>query len=109
MAGLLLSVGVEVLGILAYYGQSGGFALDYGSQWQVSGPNFFAYASNLFLSVPTIQAPTMIMALGIVLLMLTSYARVFVTLLHFGSSRNLKYALISVILFLLLTLTLLAH
>lgn len=109
MGGLILSVGVEVVGILAYYGQSGGFALEFTSQWQMTGSNFFAYALNLLYLIPSTGVPTIIMALGIVLLMLTSYTRVFVTFLYFGFARNRKYAAVSIILFFLLSLTLLAH
>jgi uncharacterized membrane protein len=49
------------------------------------------------------------MALGVVFLMLTSYARVFTTVLHFAFAENLKYTLISLFLFAVLTVALLAY
>lgn len=109
IGGLVLSVSVEVLGIALYYQQSGGFGFDYAASWQVTGPNFFLYVKDLLVSMTSVQAPMAVMALGIVLLMLTSYACVFATFIYFGSARNLKYALVSAVLFLLLTLTLLVH
>ncbi|MDV3293839.1 MAG: DUF1634 domain-containing protein, partial [Nitrososphaerales archaeon] len=75
--GLVLSVAITALGIVSYYVQSGGFGFNYTPEWQMKGANFFLYASALLDSLLTTQAPATLMALGIVLLMLTSYARVF--------------------------------
>jgi uncharacterized membrane protein len=109
IGGLIASVAIEAIGILAYYVQSGGFSSEFTPQWQVTGPNFFAYTSHLLESVLSVQAPTAVMALGVVLLMLTSYSRVFGTLLYFAFAKNLKYSVISLFLFVVLTLTLLVH
>lgn len=109
IGGLVLSVAVEVIGILAYYTESGGFAYQYTPQWQMTGSNFFVYFFSLVGSMGAVPDPIAIMALGVVLLMLTSYARVFATLLHFAFVRNFKYAMISLFVFLVLTITLLAH
>jgi uncharacterized membrane protein len=108
IGGLAVSVTVEILGILAYYGQSGTFNFDYSPQWQMTGQNFFAYAVKLLSSV-AIASPTALMALGIVLLMMTSYARVFTTVLYFLFGKNLIYTVISLFVFLLLTIALIVH
>jgi uncharacterized membrane protein len=63
IGGLLLSMGIEVIGIFAYYVQSGGFSSEFTSQWQVTGPNFFAYLYYLLSSVYYLESPTAIMAL----------------------------------------------
>jgi len=108
IGGVSLSVAVEVLGIAMYYTQTGGFASGYTPDLQVSGTNFFTYVFDLFVSLASFKA-TRIMALGVILLMLTAYARSFVTFLHFAFSRNPKYATMSLILLILLTLTLLTY
>lgn len=92
-----------------YYQQSSTFAFDYTREWQVTGPNFFAYFLNLLISLASVQNPFAIMALGVALLMLTSYTRVLVTLFYFTVVRNPKYVAISIFLFAALTLTLLEH
>lgn len=108
IGGLALSVAVEIVGISALYVQTGGFDYQFSSAWQMSGPDFFSYASSLLGSVGGLN-PIAIMALGVVLLMLTSYARVFATMLHFAFVRNLKYTMISLFVFVVLTITLIAH
>jgi len=109
IGGLALSVALELIGISAFYAQSGGFNYQFTPQWQMTGSNFFAYTFSLLDSVGTFQNPIAIMALGVVILMFTSYARVFTTLLHFAFVKNIKYTLISIFLFVALTITLFAH
>ena len=109
IGGLVLSMAVEVIGILAYYAQSGGFDYQFTPQWQMTGADFFSYSFSLGASMKGVPDPIAIMALGVVLLMLTSYARVFATLLHFAFAKNLKYAVISLFVFTVLTVTLLVH
>ncbi len=109
IGGLILSVAITTLGIVGYYVQSGGFGFDYTTQWQMKGTDFFSYTSGLLSSLLIGQAPVAMMALGIVLLMLTSYARVLTTMILFAFSKNLKYTIISLLVFLILTVTLLTH
>lgn len=109
IGGLVVSVAVILLGLFGYLVQSGSSSLEYTANWQMTGPDFFSYLWNLVVSLSLRQAPTQTMALGIVLLMLTSYVRVFATALLFAVSRNLKYSVISLFVFLLLTLTLVTH
>jgi uncharacterized membrane protein len=108
VGGLAISVTVEVLGILAYYSQSRTFGFDYTPQWQMTGQNFFSYAVRLLSSI-SIASPTTLMALGILLLMMTSYARVFTTVLYFVFAKNLVYTVISLFVFLVLTVALAAY
>jgi uncharacterized membrane protein len=108
IGGLVFSLIAEVAGILLYYRQSGGFTFDYSQQWQLAGPNFFAYTLNLLSTLPSLQSATL-MAFGIILLMLTSYVRVLGTLVYFVFGRNLMYSLITLFVFLVLTVALLAY
>ncbi len=107
--GLVVSTVVTVVGILLYFAQSGTFSFDFSSQWQVSGPNFFAYALGVIDSASSFEVPTGMMALGVILLMLTSYTRVFATVLYFAFAKNAKYTVISFVVLTVLTLTLLIH
>ena len=100
---------VEVIGISAYYVQSGGFSYQFTPQWQMVGSNFFSYFFSLVASMGGVPDPIAIMALGVVLLMLTSYVRVFATLIHFAFVKNLRYTTISLFVFIVLTITLFAH
>lgn len=109
IGGLIVSILAETLGIATYYAQSGGFNFDFSSQWQMAGPDFFSYSYELLGSAGIFEAPIALMALGVVLLMLTSYLRVFATMLHFAFARNWRYTGISLFLFAVLTITLLVH
>jgi uncharacterized membrane protein len=109
IAGLTVSVAVILIGILGYAVQSGGSSIEYTAGWQMTGPDFFAYLWNLLVSLSLSQSPVATMSLGVVLLMLTSYVRVLATAVVFAFSKSAKYTLISLLVFLLLTLTLVTH
>jgi uncharacterized membrane protein len=109
IGGLVISVAVILIGILGYVVQSGGASLEYTAKWQMTGPDFFVYLWNILVSLSTTESPAATMSLGVVLLMLTSYVRVFATAVVFAFSNSMKYTFISLLVFLLLTLTLLTH
>lgn len=109
MGGLALSVAFEVIGIALFYAQSGSFNYQFTPQWQMTGPDFFTYTLSLLESAGTYSSPIALMALGVAILMLTSYVRVLTTLLHFAFVKNLKYTAICIFVLLLLTITLYVH
>lgn len=105
IGGVALSFATEVIGLVLYYLQTGGFAVDFSSQWQLTGSNFFSYVAG-FLSAPAGFSATRVMAVGIVILMLTPYVRVLASAVHFGTARNSKYLLFTLFVLTVLTLTL---
>ncbi len=105
IGGVALSFAIEVIGLILYYAQTGGFAVDFSSQWQLTGSSFFSYVAGL-PSSPAGFSATRVMAMGIVILMLTPYVRVLASAVHFGTVRNLKYLLFTVFVLTVLTLSL---
>ena len=105
IGGVALSFATEVIGLALYYLQTGGFAVDFSSQWQLTGSNFFAYVAG-FLSAPTRFSAARVMAVGIVILMLTPYVRVLASAVHFGTVKNSKYLLFTLFVLTVLTLSL---
>src|SRR3989454_12201274 len=108
MIGVLVSLTVEVVG-LGYYATTESLQVDFTSRWQTSGNDFFAYAWGTLLSVGEGATPLSLIALGIVLLMVTPYVRVLASVVYFTVERNPKYALISLFVLSVLTISLKAH
>ncbi len=106
IGGVALSFITEVIGLVLYYVQTGGFAVDFSSQWQLTGSNFFSYVAGLFSNLNSGAMATRVMAVGIIILMLTPYVRVLASAVHFGTSRNLKYLLFTVFVLTVLTISL---
>jgi uncharacterized membrane protein len=109
IAGVIVSVALEALGLFLYYIQGSEATSAFTSEWQLSGRDFFAYAASLIVSFASAPTPISIMALGIVLLMLTPYLRVLASTVYFGASKDLKYALITLYVLVILTLSLTVH
>ncbi len=109
IGGVVASILTEILGLSLYYAETGGFNWDYTSVWQLTGPNFFAYAGSLSLGLANGLGPTRIMALGIILLMLTPYLRVIASVIYFGQVRDSKYLFFTLFILTVLTLSLVLH
>ena len=106
--GVLVSLAVEAVG-LGFYATTESLQVDFTSRWQTSGNDFFAYAWGTLLSLGEGATPLSLIALGIVLLMVTPYLRVLASVVYFAVERNPKYALISLFVLAVLTISLKAH
>ena len=105
IAGVVVSLVVESYGLYLYYITTHG--LDVAPAWSLSGRNFFADAINLFASLEGNAAnPFAVMAAGIVVLMLTPYIRVLSSVAFYGTEKDAKYSLITILVLMVLTLSL---
>ena len=107
--GVLVSLAVEGVGLGYYYATTESLQVDFTSRRQTSGNDFFAYAWGTLLSLGVGATPLSLIGLGIILLMFTPYLRVFASTLYFTAERNPKYALISLFVLAVLTISLKAH
>ncbi len=105
----MVSVLVEVVGLIGYLGNGGGTMIVFTPQWRTGGSDFFTYARTLILSLFSGVNAVSLMALGIVLLMLTPYLRVVTSVVYFGSKKDLKYTVITATVLAILTLSLALH
>lgn len=110
ISGVLASVIIEILGIANYYLTTGSLDILFQPNQSMRGANFFEYSTSLFTQLSSgVWAPMQLLSLGIVLLMITPYVRVLVSVVYFGFARNLKYLFITVFVLIILTASLLLH
>ncbi len=109
MIGVFASLLVEIAGLGYYITSRGSLEVDFSSNWQTSGKDFFAYGWGTLTSLAQGANPIGLMALGIVMLMITPYVRVLTSVVYFGVRRNPKYALMSLFVLAVLTFSLATH
>jgi len=110
IVGVIASVLFEIVGIFGYYYSNRDLSIVFAPDFALRGSNFFAYAAQ------TIQAllfrkwtSISVLAFGLVLLIITPYVRVVVSVAYFGLARNVKYLLITLFVLTTLTASLLLH
>jgi uncharacterized membrane protein len=110
IVGVLGSVAVETVGILAYYRSSGSLEILFQPQYALSGTDFFAYCAAIFAETAQgLWTPFGILGLGVALLMITPYVRVVASVIYFGLVKNMKYVFITLFVLVVLTASLMVH
>ncbi len=107
--GVVVSLVIEVIGIGSYVLGGGTLTISFGSEWQTGGRDFFAYAKQVAFSLGQGVNSISLIALGIIVLMITPYIRVVTSVIYFVVENNPKYALISLFVLTVLTISLIAH
>ena len=102
-AGVIASLVLESTGILLKYLQTGDSSIGLTSQWLATGGNFFGFASSTFGSVVAGATPFGLTALGVIVLLLTPYARIVAAVVYYTFERDWKY--VSITLFVLAVVT----
>lgn len=113
IVGVFLSLVLISIGLVSYYTPRG-FSSEphFTTKWQMDGSNFFSYMDNFISLRSTTHFDSnaiKIMALGLVILIITPFMRVFASVVFFGLSRNYKYLLITSFVLITLTVSLIAH
>lgn len=103
--GVVLSLVILTIA-LALYMSSTGPEVVLSEEYRVYSPNFFEYMKNI---AKIDFVPSGLMAIGLILLMLTPYARVVASFIYFSARRDLKYSLITAFVLIVLTVSLLTH
>jgi len=107
--GVAVSVVLEVVGIVLYYGAYGTLEISSSPNFYITGENFFVFViekfSNLFVS----ENALLFMTLGIIVLILTPYTRAITSFIYFSWEKNSKYMLITLFVLVVLTISLLLH
>jgi uncharacterized membrane protein len=107
VSGVVISLILEVIGMILFYDTYGDFRISDGKLMFVHGKNFFSFIFDLFTSGT--EKPILFMTLGIGVLMVTPYMRVILSVGYFIWVRNTKYVVITLFVLTLLTLSLLAR
>lgn len=107
--GVVTSLAFEVIGIALFYHSHGHFHILEDKAMFIRGQDFFDFICGLFCGNYVQESAAFLMPLGIALLIVTPYMRVIVSFLYFGWRRDVKYALITMFVLVVLTISLGLH
>ena len=105
---MVISLLLESAGLVLFYRSSGSLAISHGGPVIVRASDFFALLGRLFLPASSCGS-LRLMTFGIAALILTPYVRAALSVIYFASARNFKYLAITLFVFIILTVSLLAH
>jgi uncharacterized membrane protein len=106
ITGVVISLLVEAIGILLYYLSYGHFDISEERTLFIHGRNYFDFLIELFQGGSMDKKAVFLMSLGVVILILTPYVRVLMSVLYFAWEKNIKYILITLFVLVLLTISL---
>ncbi len=106
ITGVVISLLVEAIGILLYYLSYRHFNISSERTLFIQGGNFFDFMIELFKGDYAGKKAVFLMSVGVVILILTPYVRVLMSVLYFGWEKNTKYILITLFVLVLLTISL---
>ncbi len=107
--GVITSLILVGVGILLFHSHFGYLAISEKKEMFLREKNFFYFFLDLLRGEPGRDKAVWVMTLGIAVLILTPYARVILSVLYFMGRRDLRYTLITLFVFTLLTLSLGLH
>lgn len=106
--GVLASVVFESVGLALNYSQTHDLSLTLSPAWNVQSRNFFSFVVTALPSVVTAPSAVSLVSLGIILLMLTPYARVVASVVYYGVIRDYRYLGITLLVLTIITISLIA-
>ncbi len=107
--GVIASLVLEVIGMVLFYRAYGQLGISQDKTVFIYGRDFFTFIYNQFREGRSEGSAILFMTAGIVVLLLTPYVRVILSVFYFGWERNLKYVLITLFVFAVLTASLIFH
>jgi uncharacterized membrane protein len=102
---VIISLILEMTGIILFYHSYGNLDVSQRKEVFIRGHDLFAFVANLLRGGNRQKDGILLMTLGITALILTPYLRVIMSVFHFAGEKNIKYALITLIVLILLTLS----
>jgi uncharacterized membrane protein len=107
--GVVTSLLLGVVGMAVFYRFHGHMNISHKREMFVHGQNFFDFLYGLTRGYQAKEGGMFLMILGIAVLIITPYIRVILSVLYFLWKRDMKYVLITVFVFLVLTASLYLH
>jgi uncharacterized membrane protein len=105
--GVIFSIIFLSIGVIIYLIQTKEIILE--ENWTLKGENLFIVLINIFNKIFQNNLSYTFMAIGILLLMLTQYIRVIVSVAYFSIIKDWKYVVITLIVFIILTLSIIGY
>lgn len=107
--GVMLSLILEVIGIIVFYHVYGNLDVSESGRMFIHAKDFFNFIYRLFEGEYAQDKAILIMVLGISILILTPYLRVIMSVFYFAWERNIKYMGITLFVLIILTISLIIH
>jgi uncharacterized membrane protein len=107
--GVILSLILEVIGIIVFYHVYGNLDVSESGRMFIHAKDFFNFIYRLFEGEYAQDKAIFIMVLGISILILTPYLRVIMSVFYFAWERNIKYMGITLFVLIILTISLIIH
>jgi uncharacterized membrane protein len=109
LIGVIASLFLIVFGITVFYGSYGNLNILETKAAFIRGENFFSFLYKLFQGESEQEKAFFLMTLGIMILILTPYARVVLSVLYFLWMKDFKYIWITSFVLIILTISLVMH
>ena len=107
--GVAASLLLEVIGLILFYGDYLNLNILESSISFIQGKNFFSFMGILLQGEYTQNNAFLFMTMGLIVLILTPYIRIFTSIIYFGGKKDYKYVLVTVIVFIIITISLTLH
>ena len=109
IAGVIVSLILEVVGIIILYHSYGHLAISQDAGMFIQGHDFFSLIYQQFQGKHAAESAALFMTAGIIVLILTPYIRVIASVIYFGWEKNIKYVLITLFVLVVVTVSLALH
>ncbi len=109
IAGVVLSLVLEVIGVVLLYGSFRRLDISQDPSVFIQGKDFFTFLFQTVSGRHPAGPSIGFMTAGIVVLILTPYIRVVASVFYFAIERNLRYVLITLFVLVVVTLSLVLH
>jgi uncharacterized membrane protein len=109
IVGVVVSVILEAIGIILYYGTYGNVQVSQNQTAFINGKNFFAFIIYQTQHLLGSQHALLFMTLGLIILILTPYVRAITSVIYFAWEKHYKYVLITLFVLIVLTISLTLH
>lgn len=109
IAGVVLSLALEIAGMTLYYRSYQSLNASSDSEMFIQGRNFYSYVYGLVRGQHDQKGALTLMALGAVALALTPYLRAIASLFYFAWRKDYRYTVITLFVLAVLSITLALH
>ena len=108
ISGVVISLLLEIAGVTLYLHGHGNLVISHDQGVFIQGRDFFSFIYQLWGNNAGNTA-ILLMIAGIVVLILTPFIRIIVSVVYFGREKNWKYVFITLFVLLVITLSLTLH
>ena len=109
IVGVVISLFLEVIGLILFFRSYSNLNILENSVAFIRGENFFSFVRTLFQWENMQNSALLFMTLGLIVLILTPYIRVIMSVIYFAWKKNSKYVLMTLFVLITLTVSLALH